>query len=358
MKLTFLSTSSSFFFLGAANGQFLREGRSLSDPRSVESKDPSYKPAVQELGLPQGTSSSFPNQIQKYDPNRLCIQNQYAKSLSLPLSEYGILMDKWLDNKIAIEKELTSRTIGFPWNHDRFDAFQVMGDCEKTCIGGECREDTSKIVCGVTDNQGRNAMEAPCVVYSIGGNNQWEFELDALAKTPCEVHTFDCTGPIERFEVPQDDRLHFHHICLGQENKPAPSVILEADNVGAIYGEFMTLEKIQKTFGHTKIDLLKVDIEGYEWPMFEFWPENTDMRSFDMSLPMQVLVEVHYKALPVSDLAPYPQDFKFTTDMINLQTHLLKMGYAVVKRDDNSRCPHCTELTLVRIRCPEDTLSI
>ena len=38
--------------------------------------------------------------------------------------------------------------------------------------------------------------------------------------------------------------------------------------------------------------------------------------------------------------------------MVELQDHLLHMGYIVVVRDDNQRCRHCTELTLLRVRCP------
>ena len=37
--------------------------------------------------------------------------------------------------------------------------------------------------------------------------------------------------------------------------------------------------------------------------------------------------------------------------MIQLQEHLLKMGYVVSIRDDNKRCKHCTELTLLRVQC-------
>ena len=42
---------------------------------------------------------------------------------------------------------------------------------------------------------------------------------------------------------------------------------------------------------------------------------------------------------------------KSPADVVALQRHLLRMGYAVVERDDSRQCPHCTELTLVRTRC-------
>ena len=46
------------------------------------------------------------------------------------------------------------------------------------------------------------------------------------------------------------------------------------------------------------------------------------------------------------------EDIKHANDMIQLQTHLLRMGYATIIRDNNGRCAHCTELTLIRIKCP------
>ncbi len=42
-----------------------------------------------------------------YDPNRLCTQNQYAKSLNMTLSDYAVSMDTWMDNKVEIERVQT-----------------------------------------------------------------------------------------------------------------------------------------------------------------------------------------------------------------------------------------------------------
>ncbi len=47
-------------------------------------------------------------------------------------------------------------------------------------------------------------------------------------------------------------------------------------------------------------------------------------------------------------------DWKYVTDMVNMQEHLLKMGYATIIRDNNNRFAHCSELTLVRVRCPPE----
>lgn len=61
--------------------------------------------------------------------------------------------------------------------------------------------------------------------------------------------------------------------------------------------------------------------------------------------------KIHYQSyFPL--LHPDNGDFKTATDFIHIQQHLLRMGYVVVNRDDNHRCRHCTELTLIRAQCP------
>ena len=98
--------------------------------------------------------------------------------------------------------------------------------------------------------------------------------------------------------------------------------------------------------------MLKLDIEGYEWPIFESWPELANLEaSSKVALPMQLLVEVHYRT-QMHELWPeIGVIFKDEIDIVELQAHLLRMGYVVANRDDNAECLHCTELTLLRHKC-------
>jgi hypothetical protein len=277
-----------------------------------------------------------------------CRENPYAASFHSSLDSIRSKADTWLANMDshlleASKDEMKEHT----WA--RFFPFDTMTECATSCVGGPCRSDTSKIICGIDKLQ----TEEKCVVYSMGGNNQWEFELDILAKTPCQVHTFDCTGNIARFQKPQHPRLTFHHICLGSEHVPYNE---GQQCKGGICGDILTLYQIQTMLGHKRIDLFKMDIEGYEWPIFESWPELGDTnQAADMVLPMQILVELHYQTqMPALWLPGQKRsrvDFKFAKDMVKLQEHLLKAGYAVGFRDDNKACRHCTELTLVRYQC-------
>ena len=46
------------------------------------------------------------NNNYNYNPKRVCEQNPYAESLSMPLSEYPQQMETWLEHKIRIEHDL------------------------------------------------------------------------------------------------------------------------------------------------------------------------------------------------------------------------------------------------------------
>ena len=305
----------------------------------------------EQLGTPP-TSSSLLSSSTLVGHTALCHANPYADALNESLPEISVRMDQWVAN-LTLHQQRAAAPSMFQHTHERFFAFDAtMAHCSnKTCVGGMCRQDTSKIVCGLEQLATAATEQQPssCVVYSIGGNNHWEFELDILAKTPCQVHTFDCTGSITRFEKPQNERLYFHHVCLGTIHEDAP----QNCSGNKKCGETWTLLEIQQKLGHDRIDLFKIDIEGYEWNLLESWPELSDAHS-DMVLPFQILVEVHYQT-QFADLR-HPgtqnnQDWRFPRDMVHLQAHLLRMGYVTVERDDNRRCAHCTELTLVQVRC-------
>jgi len=214
------------------------------------------------------------------------------------------------------------------YDHNRFRVFHKAVNCNFTCVGGDCGYDTSKVLCGI------ETLRAPCVVYSVGGNNQWEFELAMLKNTPCDIHTFDCTGNQSRFNVPPSSRLFFHYECLGS---------LPKEN-------FFTLDQLSAKYGHKQIDLFKMDIEGYEFDVFDSLLSSAGL----MSAPMQILVEVHYRSqmgFPGANVNGVEVDWKHEFDLFNLSSYLLKAGYIVANRDDNIYCKHCTELTLLRLLC-------
>ena len=171
--------------------------------------------------------------------------------------------------------------------------------------------------------------------------------MQLLKKTKCHVHTFDCTGQPTRFnKKPNHDHLHFHHMCIG--STPAKGHLAtnpsQCTKTHDLCGDTYTLEQIQNMFNHTTIDLLKLDIEGWEWPIF-------DIESTHANMPMQLLMEVHFDERQGVRGVIHDQPMKSFADIDRFQRRLVGLGYAIVKRDDNPACMHCTELTLMRISC-------
>jgi hypothetical protein len=123
---------------------------------------------------------------------RPCTQNPYLGAIG-PLDGITAEMDKWLGNLTAIGSDSTSIRYR-KHDHQRFFPFEEMAKCNSiTCVGGACRKDDSKIVCGMeelqkqqqkqptetqttkkdkNDTNNTTAPPPPCVVYSIGGNNE------------------------------------------------------------------------------------------------------------------------------------------------------------------------------------------
>lgn len=288
-------------------------------------------------------SSTTTDSKDKKLPQQFCPNNPY-----LPSMDVDHVNIEAYRRKLASARE---RAVSNPANkhdHKRFKIFEKLAQCKSTaCIGGACRQDTRKIVCGLENlqktQQADSGGKSTCVVYSIGGNNQWEFEVDLIKRSKCEIHTFDCTGAPSRFIKPTNDtRLQFHYECLQGDNNKGKTRSKRP------MGDFFTLQELTEKHNHKQIDLFKMDIEGFEWGVFkQFASMKENMRSM---LPMQMLVELHYQT-QFKELHPTLEDFKHEVDMVDLATDLLNMGYIVVKRDNNKVCQHCTELTLVRVYC-------
>eukprot|EP00977_Amphora_coffeiformis_P005467 scaffold1166_cov103-Amphora_coffeaeformis.AAC.1 len=192
-----------------------------------------------------------------------CASNPYQDSLHTPLPQAAKKLEAWLQDGYGTDLQLAETNPDLKRHtRERFQFFREFSDAQcgpSACVGGQCHEDEAKAVCGFDTLQ----QSHDCIVYSIGGNNQWRFELDILERTHCQVHTFDCTGDLGRFQVPNHNRLHFHHICLGTKYETG-TLKGEGNCVeGNKCGETWTLLQMQRELQHKRIDLLKMDIEGF-----------------------------------------------------------------------------------------------
>jgi len=134
--------------------------------------------------------------------------------------------------------------------------------------------DGVKWVCGL------RRMRKGCIIYSFGSNGDDQFESDILNKTSCEVFIFDPTmSPEQEKKLSPSVHKKFRGIGLAKYDG-----MME---IGGIEREVRTLRKIMKELKHERIDILKVDIEGAEYDVFE--------EIFSSGFPDidQILVEVH-----------------------------------------------------------------
>lgn len=177
-----------------------------------------------------------------------------------------------------------------------------------------------------------------CVIYSLGSRNEFDFEAAMLAATPCAIHTFDCT--VDGSTKPADPRIVFHRQCLGDS---ATIADLNA-RTGSTHDPalFLSLERLAAANGHARIDVLKMDIEGGEYPVFQALATAAAGGATERLLPDQISFELHVSNENfATTICSYCDFWRLWSDVVDL-------GYVAISREDNPLCGHCAEFTLVR----------
>lgn len=188
-----------------------------------------------------------------------------------------------------------------------WDFFPPNYNCPlKERFGRQARVgDGGKWVCGVETLLQRQG----CMVYSFGSNGDTDFEEAVLATTNCEVHVFDPTLGQEAFEkVSQQPKIHFHPVGLGpnDEQVQMKDDTMTMGNKKGYTMDVLTLQTIMQSLNHKWIDVLKIDIEGFEYGVLQQL-----MKTSKSQLPVtQLLVEFHYwdhvqRTLPQDILATF-----------------------------------------------------
>ena len=167
--------------------------------------------------------------------------------------------------------------------------------------------DGGKWVCGLRSSM----LQTPgCLVYSLGSDGDTSFEDGMINRTACDVHTFDPTLSQEKLAVVQSrDKLHFYPVgepllssCVYHLYAHGWVQTFASPWPGAGVGDpeahpdsplkLEKLEAIMSRLQHTWIDVLKIDIEGYEWELLR------DFYKSGAKLPAtQILMEVHFKGV-------------------------------------------------------------
>ncbi|KAL0952968.1 hypothetical protein HGRIS_007179 [Hohenbuehelia grisea] len=142
-----------------------------------------------------------------------------------------------------------------PWPaYTVWDFFPASYNCPHEVERIGALGDGGKWVCGLS----RVTTKPDCVVYSVGINYESSFEAELLDNTKhCKIWGYDFSVKAFGPQIPKSQlhRTVFHPYALGGQDKHG-----ETDNP-----KMYTLSTLMKQNGHTHIDILKIDIEGWEF---------------------------------------------------------------------------------------------
>jgi FkbM family methyltransferase len=173
------------------------------------------------------------------------------------------------------------------------------------------------------------------LVYSFGVGEDVSFDLEMVRRYAATIHAFDPTPRSREWVSEQRDlpeAFHFHPVGIGGTDgkakffppvqqghvsySNAPS---EQQGGDPIEAEICTLQTLQRRLGHPQIDVLKMDVEGFEYDVIRSLG-NEDTR------PGHILVEFHHGMYRAT-----------ARDTIDAVAHLQALGYRIFFVSDTGR---------------------
>lgn len=156
-----------------------------------------------------------------------------------------------------------------------------------------------------------NQIDKKCLVYSIGSNNDFTFEMSVQQNIgeDCEIHTFD---PGEYQQGADKAKVNYHKYFVGLDDKRSKSIAT-----------------IVKELGHEgrTIDIFKIDCEGCEWTTAKHW--------FDAPVTIrQIQVELHR------------HNMKTTPEFFDLMWH---NHYVITHKEPNIAYPGSIEYSFLKL---------
>jgi len=284
---------------------------------------------------------------------------QWFRMTPRPVLKHG---DRWSPN--LVKPPLNGMVTGL--NAPYFDVFfpiapqacslelhgQIVrmgsGDGKWTCFDRHMMPDTDgNIYESFSGKRGSELVESgtePFIIYSLGSNNEFDYEHDVLEACPrCVVHIFDCFPPylgktdrsldqnkFESFLGKFGNRAKHHNQCIGSKPPGAKE-------------NWKTWTETVAELGHRgRIELLKVDIEGSEFELFEnlgVIGSGDDDSVVDDTLPRQIQAELHI------------WDWKkeaHSKRVLGLAKGMQRLNYVTLAREDNPFNPSCSEFVFIR----------
>jgi FkbM family methyltransferase len=145
-----------------------------------------------------------------------------------------------------------------------------------------------------------NTLHKGSVVYSFGIGEDISFDLSIIQKYGCQIHGFDPTPRVADFLAKQNTPSNFIFYPIGLSDNDGTLTFYTPENEAHISHKAFASESsravevkcnkistIMVDLKHQHIDLLKIDIEGFEYQVLE--------NIFQEKIPIhQLLVEFHH----------------------------------------------------------------
>lgn len=219
-------------------------------------------------------------------------------------------------------------------------------------VGADMNGDGPKWICDphrikdqASDRIDRDNSHPGCVVYSIGSNGDFNFELgmqEVIGEGICEFHIFDM-GDFEGVMPQALKRAHYHQWGLKSEDSSTNDDPKDKQ-------KFLSLKDTIKSLGHQNLDVIdvfKIDCEGCELETYRDWLQDGIPRL------QQIQVEVHQSTPDILKAffdtledAGYLR-FHKEHNLLSREQSLFEYAFFKVEKSfmaEKIRCPLCVQI--------------
>lgn len=190
--------------------------------------------------------------------------------------------------------------------------------------------------------------EQQCHILSVGGNDNWKFEVAAADTLGCITHTFDCTLPNNTPKrKPDRGDVRFYPHCLDGRTY--------TDLHGRSYVTYKDM--LQLTGIVVPPTYLKIDVEGFEYDVFSQMIQDDRLRQASSTaglstslLPQQIQVELHW-ATRMTGVEWMPRTRGAGELALFSALMYAGGGYLPIHQDFNPHCTTCMEVLYYKALC-------
>lgn len=189
-------------------------------------------------------------------------------------------------------------------------------------------------------------FDGACKVYGVGVGPSYYLEA-IMARHQCDVYAFDCTSDAEKMGPSmREHRISFRPWCIGSESS---SGLVRNSHYTRGHDEkreyiFKRLNTVMEVLGHDHVSMIKFDIEGFEWQLFE------EILQLPLNkLPRSIVFELHLEGTDPNYVPPAVVQGRKREAVRELFLKLWHKGFRVTSKILNPRSETVAEFAMLRI---------